>query len=125
MNVNSFQIIALAVLAILFVGTLLAAHKWIGRRGAAFWCLVWIAAGVAVVWPDLTTQIAKKLGVSRGLNLLVYTSVVVMLVGFMMIYARLRKLRRDMTLLVRELAIRDAEAERPAAPSSSPSPDAH
>lgn len=106
---NSFQIIAVAVLAILFVGTLLAARKWIGRRGAAFWCLVWVAAAVAVVWPDLTTQIARKLGVARGLNLLVYTSVVVMLVGFMMIYARLRKLRRDMTLLVRELAIRDAE----------------
>ena len=34
-------------------------------------------------------------------------SVVVMMIGFMMVYVRLRRLRRDLTLMVRELALRD------------------
>jgi len=46
-----------------------------------------------------------------------------MLVGFFMVYARLRRLRRDLTLLTRHLAIREAAPTSPTQlPSGSPPP---
>ncbi len=38
----------------------------------------------------------------------------------MMVYVRLRHLRREMTLLVRELAIRDAHVATPTPPEPEP-----
>ncbi len=106
---NLFQIVALAVVGLLAIFTLVAlARGWATRRETALWICVWIAAAVALVWPNFTTKIAKAVGIDRGSNLLLYCAVVVMMIGFLMTYVRLRRLRRDMTLLVRHLAIRDA-----------------
>jgi hypothetical protein len=38
-----------------------------------------------------------------------------MMTGFLMVYVRLRRIRREMTLLVRQLAIRDAVITPPLA----------
>ena len=109
MSLNLFQIITVAVLCCLFLTTVAAMlRRWVSRREGLVWALVWLAAGVAVVWPAVTGVVAGALGIGRGADLLLYCMVVVMMCGFMMVYVRLRHLRRDMTLLVRELAIRDA-----------------
>jgi hypothetical protein len=71
--------------------------------------LLWAAAGLAVIQPDLTTKVAHTVGIRRGADLLLYCAVVAMIAGFLMIYVRLRRLRREITLLVRELALRDGE----------------
>lgn len=106
---NLFQTLALIVVGALFLLTLVAIRRgWASRREGAIWVLVWVAAGVAIVWPDVTTVIARKLGIRRGADLLLYCSVVAMMTGFLMVYVRLRRIRREMTLLVRQLAIRDA-----------------
>lgn len=106
---NLFQTLALIVVGVLFLVTLMAIRRgWASRREGAIWVLVWIVAGVAIVWPDGTTVIARKLGIRRGADLLLYCAVVAMMTGFLMVYVRLRRIRREMTLLVRQLAIRDA-----------------
>ncbi|MEK7731822.1 MAG: DUF2304 family protein, partial [Planctomycetota bacterium] len=58
----------------------------------------------------------------RGADLVLYCAVIVMLIGFFMVYARLRRLRRDLTLLSRHLAIRDAAPTSP--PTNPPRPAA-
>lgn len=123
MSLNLFQIIVIGVAAVLLLVTILAAARgWATRREAFLWSLVWLAAGVAVIWPDITDAIAKRLGIGRGADLVLYSAVVVMMVGFLMIYMRLRHLRREMTLLVRHLAIRDAVETGVARPESTPTP---
>ncbi len=78
---------------------------------------------IAIIRPGVTKIIANALGIGRGADLLLYCTVVAMMVGFLMIYARMRRLRREMTLLVRHLAIRDAKTNAaPATPQ--PQPDA-
>ena len=62
----------------------------------------------AFAWPEITTKIAHLLGIRRGADLVLYCSVVVMLVGFLVVYIRMRRLQRELTLIVRHLAIRDA-----------------
>lgn len=108
---STFQVILICCGAGLIVGTVVsAARHTISRRIAFVWCLVWAAMIVAVLDPSRLTRIARQVGIGRGADLLLYISVVVMLVGFVMVYARLHRLRRDVTLLVRELAVRGAEA---------------
>lgn len=105
---NLFQILALIVLSMLLVFTLIAlVNRWVTRRETLIWSVVWIVAGWAVVRPEITGVVARVLGIGRGADLILYCSVVVMMIGFMMVYVRLRRLRHDMTLLVRELAIRE------------------
>lgn len=125
---NLFQILALVVVVCLLALTFVAAVRgWSTRRETILLSALWLAAGVAIVWPGVTKAVANLLGIGRGADLVFYCAVVVMMVGFVMIYARLRRIRRELTLLVRHLAIRDATIKSPlAAPdesSTTSSPD--
>ena len=113
---NLFQIVFLVLAGCLFVGSLVAmARGWATRREGLISALIWIGAAVAVAWPDATTRIAHVFGLGRGVNLLLYCTVVAMIVGFFMVYIRLRRVRRELTLLVRHLAILEAEEGKPLA----------
>lgn len=104
-----FQVVALTFLGLLLFLTIMAAVFRKATRGeAVFWSLVWVAAGVAIVRYDWTMVVARSLGIGRGADLMLYGAVGVMLVGFMMVYIRLRRLRREITLIVRHLALQEA-----------------
>jgi hypothetical protein len=108
-SLNLFQLIALGVVGCLLVLTILVGWRgWITRRECFTWTMLWLASGFALLFPSVLSAIAKKMGIGRGADLLLYCAVVVMMIGFLMIYVRLRRLRREMTLLVRHLAIREA-----------------
>ena len=89
---------------------------WATRRESLIWALVWLVAGGAIIWHDVTSVIARALGIGRGADLVLYCAVVVMMVGFLMVYVRMRRIRRELTLLVRELAIREAAVTSVAKP---------
>ncbi len=109
---NPFQILALSVVALLFLlSVVLFVKGWATCRDAILWMLLWAAAGVAIVWPKVTKIVANALGIGRGADLLLYCTFVAMMVGFLMVYARLRRLRRELTLLVRHLAITNAAVQ--------------
>ena len=111
---TAIQIILLAVVTLVAaVGITATLRGIVRRRELAVWLAVCMFASVAIIWPDATTRISKLIGVGRGKDLLLYTSVIVMLIGFLMIYGRVRKLRREITLLTRALAIRDAVINDP------------
>ena len=118
---NLFQILAIAVVTGLLALSLVAMVRgWATRREGLVWAFVWLCTGVAIARPDLTVLVAGAMGIGRGADLVLYCAVIVMLIGFFMVYARLRRLRRDLTLLSRHLAIRDAVPTPPtdqAAPS--------
>jgi len=106
MNLNVFQLIVLPILAILFLERAAAVVRGrIPRRVAAFWMLIWLSAAIAVWEPNLTTRIARVFGIEGGSNLVLYFAVLFMLVGFYLVYVRLRRLDASITQLVRHLAI--------------------
>lgn len=111
---NLFQILALIVIAALLLVSVVAVSRGsVARRDGAFWILLWVAAGAAIAWPGITQVAARILGIRRGADLVLYCSVVIMMVGFLMTYSRLRKLRRELTLMVRHVAKRDAVVNPP------------
>jgi hypothetical protein len=111
-NLGVFQQILLAVIAASLLGSVVALLRgWASRREGLIWAGVCLAAGVVILWPEITSKVARALGIGRGADLVFYCAVVVMLLGFWMVYMRLRRMRREITVLVRHLAILEAEKD--------------
>lgn len=104
-----FQIIVLAVLGLLFLGVAVAGIRgWSTRREAFLWGVLCFLAAVATLRPNLTTDLAQLLSIDRGADLITYIAVIMMMIGFWMTYMRLRHMRRELTSLVRHIAILEA-----------------
>jgi hypothetical protein len=122
---NLFQGLTLALFLGLALITLSAAMRGARKRVVAFWMAVWAVGAASIIWPHATAVIAHRLGIGRGADLLLYVSVLVMFVAFFYVYTRFRRLDRQITLLVRRLAIQNAAPaltngsapERPAQPN--------
>ena len=103
---NSFQYIVLTVLVVLCLWTVRGTISGqMRKRIAFFWMLVWGSAGFVLVWPESTLRVAQALGIGRGVDLVVYFGLLTTLVGFFYVYTRFRRLDRQLSLLVRRLAI--------------------
>ena len=117
---NMFQIILLVFLGTLGVAVLVfGARRSIGRPIAVVMLVVLAIGMLATLDPDRMTVIARTLGISRGSDLILYVMTLVVLQGFFIFYLRLRKVRRELTLLVRRLAIMEAPGSNP---RSNPTP---
>lgn len=69
-----------------------------------------VALGLFLIaFPDVTTEVARLLGVGRGTDLLLYLWIVAGGFALLLLYARIRRVERKLTLLTRELALRDAQ----------------
>ncbi len=105
-----FQVLVLPFIAVMFA---VSARGLLRARArppvSVLWLLLWSAAAAAVAMPDLTTEVARVLGIRRGADLLVYCTVLGFLVGFYLVYLKVRQLTREITLLTRELALLGGE----------------
>ena len=109
---NMFQGLVLMLFSLLTAVTLSAALRgFVRKRIVALWLSLWSLGAIAIIWPRSTLIVARWLGIGRGADLLLYLSVLLMLVGFFYVYARFRRLDRQITLLVRRLAIETAERQ--------------
>ena len=106
---NYFQYIGLA-----FFGFMIAmnALRMIRRRSihrsSLAWLCLWSTGVAAMLAPNEMTRIARSLGVSRGADLLLYVSVLSGLLIALLIYTRMRETDRQITLIVRQLALNSA-----------------
>lgn len=74
--------------------------------------LLFILVGVAVLFilfPEWTSVLAKKLGVGRGTDLILYLCIVLFYFVILKLYARMRKLEQQITDLIRKQAIDEVE----------------
>ena len=106
---SMFQIILLVFLGTLCLLVLVSgARRSIGRPTAAVILGILTIGILATIEPDRTTVIARAMGINRGTDLILYVMTIIVLQGFFIFYLRLRKVRRELTLLVRRLAIMEA-----------------
>jgi hypothetical protein len=120
---NLFQWLAVPILALLFLRVVARLVR--GER-PRWWLLlsaaIWLTAAVTVSWPDLTTRVARVLGIGRGADLVSYVVAILFVVSFFFLYQRYRKLESELTRLVRRLAIEEAEKEEKAESREPPEP---
>ena len=104
-----FQILLISLMAVLLLATLVALWRgWLSRREVFVLSTFWIASGLAVAFPKIIYKTARAVGIENGTNLVLYGLFVATAIGFFIVYARMRRMGREITLLVREVAIRDA-----------------
>lgn len=64
-----------------------------------------------ILFPEYTNVIARKLKVGRGADLLFYVCILFFLFVILKLYARIRRLERSLTELVRQQAKQEAERD--------------
>ncbi|OGG89683.1 hypothetical protein A3C68_01975 [Candidatus Kuenenbacteria bacterium RIFCSPHIGHO2_02_FULL_42_29] len=81
------------------------------------WFVFWLAVGVAFITPETLTRLANILGIGRGADLVLYLAVVVVFYLMFRIFARLEKMERDITKVVRGETLKKAESTKFQAPT--------
>jgi hypothetical protein len=66
-------------------------------------------AVVLILWPDITTTVATRLGVGRGADLVFYVSILTFWFVVLKLYARIRKLEQALTEMIRQEALNKAQ----------------
>lgn len=99
--------------------TLLAALVWLKifyrlangqlRLAKAWWWLIgWLAVVVVFWWPGLTSWLALKLGIGRGVDLAMYIAILILFYLLFKIYVRLDSQQREIGKIVSHLAIKES-----------------
>ncbi|MBU1448232.1 DUF2304 domain-containing protein [Patescibacteria group bacterium] len=104
------QIILVVSLALALVMTWRRARQdVIANREALAWSVLWVAAAIVVLLPGVTSWLASLVGVGRGVDLVVYASVVALFMLVFKLFIQHQRLERNLTDLVRREALRDLD----------------
>ena len=82
-------------------------QRKIGTLAFLLWLVLWIGAAAVIVFPNSSVIVARLLGIGRGADLVLYTSLIVTLYLLFRMYVRLEQVNREVTQIVRALALRD------------------
>jgi len=100
------QYILLGILVAAFAATWRRERQGaLGRLGAILWSVLWVAAAVVVLLPDVASRFAGLVGVGRGADAVLYLSVIFLFYLIFRIFLRLDKMDRDITTLVRRVSM--------------------
>lgn len=87
-------------------------EKRLPKSEVVVWCCFWALISAAVWWPHGTDVLARAVGVSRGADLVFAASVALVFYLLFQLFSHVHQLQRDVTDLVRRLAIEAHEDER-------------
>ena len=73
------------------------------------WTGLWVGVAVVVLDPSLTQRFARVLGVGRGVDAVFYLTLVLLFYLVFRVHMRIRGLERQITELVRKLALLGAK----------------
>ncbi len=73
-----------------------------------FWATLFSTAIAGVLLPSELSRLAGVLGIGRGVDLITYVSIVVLFYLIFRLYVALEDIRHEITILVRQIALRSA-----------------
>lgn len=74
-----------------------------------FWGSVFITAIIGVLDPEITTEIAKLLGIGRGADVVVYFSLVTLFYLMFRLTIAIEELRYEITYIIRQISLRNVK----------------
>ena len=116
-ELNLFQWLTLPVLLLLLVrdGVGLFARRPVFRKDRLIRFVVWAAAFAAIFNPSLASEVAGAIGIGRGTDLVLYLFVLAFLGTAFYFYSQNVRLHRQLTDIVRHIAINEARKDAPPA----------
>lgn len=79
----------------------------IDRRKLLYWSMFWVAVMVVIWTPQTASVLAAYLGVGRGVDLVLYCSVVLLFYLLFQASRKIDRLERSLTKLVRTIALEE------------------
>ena len=77
------------------------------RFGAlSFWLLIWAVALVAIFYPEETTSLARIMGIGRGVDIIVYSSIAILFYLVFRLHVYLENIRTEISQLIREVSLK-------------------
>ncbi|MCL4338814.1 DUF2304 family protein [Patescibacteria group bacterium] len=86
--------------------------------GFLFWILLFGSALAIIIYPPISGGIARILGIGRGVDLVIYTSIVLLFYLVFRLYVYLQDMRHELTKLVQKLAMKELDEKNEKKPSS-------
>lgn len=84
-----------------------AKEKILSPNATLFWFLIWFAAAIGIILPATTANIAEIFGVGRGVDVIVYLSLVLGFYLIFRIFVMLEDLKHEITFLIRQIALQN------------------
>lgn len=72
-----------------------------------FWISIWVTAAIAVFSPDQTTEVARLLGIGRGVDVVVYCAIALLFYLVFRLHVYLEEIRSQISTLIREVSLKD------------------
>ncbi len=106
MIVTGLQIL-LTLFALFAVSRVILAFRsgTLSFRELIVWISIWSSIIVVAYYPQLTDILVKFTGLKRGIDSLVYISIVVLFYSTYRIYMKIEKIEQEITGIVRESAL--------------------
>jgi hypothetical protein len=99
----------LLLLAFVLAALARVIHSYSQRRmpiaDFLFWILVWMGTASVILFPDATSFLAHLLGIGRGADLIIYTSLLISFYLIFRLYLALVRLEQAITEVVRAIAL--------------------
>jgi small membrane protein len=94
----------LIALILVFIFRLIFKLKAKDIKSVAFfgWLIIWLVAIVIIALPEITSQLAQLVGVTRGVDLVVYSSIILILFLMFRMLMRIEKMEKNITKMVRD-----------------------
>lgn len=99
------SIVGIAIFLILGQTILQWRRKTISLLQASIWLFFWILVFLFLLYPDILNRFADLLGIGRGVDVLIYLSILVLFLLVFKICIKLRQIEQNITKIVRDRAI--------------------
>ena len=77
----------------------------------AVWVLVWMGVILVAVLPQTASFVARLFGIGRGIDVVLYLSIILLYYLIYRLYAKMEDTKKDLTSIVRELALKGKKRE--------------
>lgn len=80
-------------------------NKQIGLVNFLIWLIFWITGGVVIFYPEASDYLARFLGVGRGVDVIIYFSLILLFYFIFYFTVRLRIIEQQITEIVRKISL--------------------
>jgi hypothetical protein len=77
-----------------------------------FWALIWFVVIIISIVPNISGLFSNILGIQRGMDLIIVISVVILFYLIFRLYVQLEGVKREITALVRKVALEDKNKKK-------------
>ncbi len=87
-------------------------EKSIRTNEVFFWAIIWIGVICVALFPGIFVALSIVLGIGRGVDILLYFGMILLFYLLFRLYVKVEALQKDMTAVVREIAVKHAKKNR-------------